>query len=258
MFCKNCGKELKEGARFCNICGTCLISEENNKQEDTQRYTLDNESKAIPDKNNKESNYNEEQIKKQNDKSTGFILIFAIIGILIIGMLIFMAIKYSDYSYYDDTSDYNENSEEVLFIKNANFKGYPSSEGYSSIGDAFENYFKNITWEYFVSDDNCDVVEFNGTHEYDGSVIDYRIQFLLNDDDTFDIYFISCDNNSLNESEKKELIRDIIINSKNTENNKDEETDDNKDEDEENNLYEKIDTHRNENMDNELNGEYEI
>ena len=27
MFCKSCGKELKEGARFCSRCGICLISE---------------------------------------------------------------------------------------------------------------------------------------------------------------------------------------------------------------------------------------
>lgn len=44
MFCKNCGKELKEGARFCNRCGTCLISEANSKeknkikQEDNSAY----------------------------------------------------------------------------------------------------------------------------------------------------------------------------------------------------------------------------
>ncbi len=44
MFCKNCGKELKDGARFCNRCGTCLISEGNNqeknkiKQEDNSAY----------------------------------------------------------------------------------------------------------------------------------------------------------------------------------------------------------------------------
>ena len=30
--CKNCGKELKDEARFCNRCGTCLISEGNNQE----------------------------------------------------------------------------------------------------------------------------------------------------------------------------------------------------------------------------------
>ena len=45
MFCKNCGKELKDEARFCNRCGTCLISEGNNqeknkiKQEDNSMDT---------------------------------------------------------------------------------------------------------------------------------------------------------------------------------------------------------------------------
>ena len=44
MFCKNCGKELKDEARFCNRCGTCLISEGSNqeknkiKQEDNSAY----------------------------------------------------------------------------------------------------------------------------------------------------------------------------------------------------------------------------
>ena len=45
MFCKNCGKELKDEARCCNRCGPCLISEGNNqeknkiKQEDNSMDT---------------------------------------------------------------------------------------------------------------------------------------------------------------------------------------------------------------------------
>lgn len=28
MFCKNCGRKLDDGTKFCKYCGTCLVTEE--------------------------------------------------------------------------------------------------------------------------------------------------------------------------------------------------------------------------------------
>lgn len=190
----------------------------------------------------------------QNNKLIGLIAIFVITGMLIIGLLIFMAIKNNDSSYYDYTSDYSDTSEstdydgiirkysergdsssdersnEVLFIKNANFNDYPSSEGYSNIGDAFENYFEDTTWEYFQGDNGKYIVEFNGTYNHDGKIADCCIQFELYDDKTFNIDFISRDEENIEGAEESELLRDVMLKYKNINNNTNESIDNNSNE----------------------------
>lgn len=48
-------------------------------------------------------------------------------------------------------------------------------------GEAFNNYFSNPEWEYFVSDDDSQVVEFNGRCLYLNEEADVTVQFLLTD-----------------------------------------------------------------------------
>lgn len=40
MFCKNCGKELKEGAKFCAACGAQMIDEKSVPAEDSAVESL--------------------------------------------------------------------------------------------------------------------------------------------------------------------------------------------------------------------------
>ena len=59
---------------------------------------------------------------------------------------------------YTERSDYNENSEQVKIIAKSYFKKYTFDEKYLNIGSAFESYFDDITWKYFESEDNKDIV----------------------------------------------------------------------------------------------------
>ena len=42
MFCNECGAQLPDGAKFCNVCGTKLIvlqaSEQNARPDNSQQY----------------------------------------------------------------------------------------------------------------------------------------------------------------------------------------------------------------------------
>lgn len=66
-----------------------------------------------------------------------------------------------------------EGDKYIKMVKNAE----PESEYYEGIsyGDAFDEYFDDESWEYFVSDNEQDVVEFRGTYE---SAIGREEQFL--------------------------------------------------------------------------------
>ncbi len=93
--------------------------------------------------------------------------------------------------------------EHVLMVK----KGHPNSYPDITFEQAFESFFGNPTWKYFVgtkegSDDdddgepdyevdNVDVVEFTGYCTYSGVEVKALIQFTLNDDDTFDASYLS-------------------------------------------------------------------
>ena len=44
MFCKNCGTEMSDDARFCPNCGTDKLGENtspNNKRKENDRYAVD-------------------------------------------------------------------------------------------------------------------------------------------------------------------------------------------------------------------------
>ena len=56
MFCKNCGKEIKDGATFCNYCGTKVSNSRaaqiqpyaaTASQEETPVYNVNNENLTI-------------------------------------------------------------------------------------------------------------------------------------------------------------------------------------------------------------------
>lgn len=54
MFCKNCGKEIKDTEKFCSYCGTPVDVPENNvnRQENVRRKNVytDNFNTVVPPK----------------------------------------------------------------------------------------------------------------------------------------------------------------------------------------------------------------
>lgn len=76
-------------------------------------------------------------------------------------------------------------------VQNGYFFNYP----YPSVQIAFENFFGNPSWEYFLSTDNEHVVEFNGDAFKNGVPGTVTIQFLINiEDESFSVNYAAFDN----------------------------------------------------------------
>lgn len=177
MFCKNCGNEIKDNAKFCSRCGTPAISD-NSEQQNTD--TADNNSKSDSEQKA------EEFANKVGHGCAGvYMLLIAIgiIGVLIVVIgLIIMGIKYIAHGKFD--------TEEVQ-------EAYLEDYDDMTIGEAFEDYsyFFDISWSenterYGVEE--IDVITFSATIEmYDNYSDTYinepiEIQF-MRDDTSYDV-----------------------------------------------------------------------
>lgn len=93
MYCDKCGQQLREGAKFCNKCGTVVICE---KQEDTEAI---NSSIIDPPEKQVEGEHLHSNVSKahtSSDKDSGKKKIFIIAGIccgvLLIGVIVSLLI----------------------------------------------------------------------------------------------------------------------------------------------------------------------
>lgn len=158
MKCSKCGNEVKDGAKFCNICGEKLNCENNqpninlNKDEGTVKAEI---------------------VKSPKKKNKTLIAVIGVIVVLIVGVAL---------------ASMAGESEEVTRVKEGHFIDYSEDEGYTDIGTAFENYFSDTSWESFTSEDGMEIVEFNGTCMYYDKETNCSIQFELYDDGGFSIY----------------------------------------------------------------------
>ncbi len=177
MFCKNCGNEIKDNAKFCSKCGTPTISD-NSEQQNTD--TTDNNSKSDSEQKA------EEFSNKVGRGCAGIYMILIAIGIIgalivVIGLII-MGIKHIAHGKFD--------TEEVQ-------EAYLEDYDDITIGEAFEDYsyFSGISWsedtEYYGAEE-IDVITFSATIEmydnYSGTYIDepIAIQF-MRDDTSYDV-----------------------------------------------------------------------
>ena len=101
-------------------------------------------------------------------------------------------------------------SEEISTVKNGHFFDYPEEDGYTTIGTAFENYFDNTKWYYFVSDDGFDVVEFEGTFSYYDKDTSCCLQFKLYDDNHFEAYALDFNGVPQSKFMKNTLIDEVM------------------------------------------------
>lgn len=84
--------------------------------------------------------------------------------------------------------------EYIDIVKSGSFNNYPNIE----VGEAFENYFKNPKWKYFISDNDSNVVEFTGECMYDNAEVTALIQFIIDDNSGFEAKYFSMNNVSQN------------------------------------------------------------
>lgn len=161
MFCKNCGKEIREGKQFCGECGNPI------------------------DINNSQIINNKKPKKKFKN------IIIAVIGVFAILILIGIFAGENEY---------------VSAVKNGTFNNYPDV----LIGDAFDDFFSNPKWKHFVSDDGINVVEFTGGCKYDDADVDALLQFIVYEDDSFELSYFSMNDISQNLFMVSGLIEKVI------------------------------------------------
>ncbi len=89
--------------------------------------------------------------------------------------------------------------------------GHPFSYPDTTYGEAFDDFFSHPEWEYFVSDDGRNIVEFNGGAMYMDSAIDVTIQFVVDDDeDTFSVEYVGFNDVPQNEFMKAGLMMAVF------------------------------------------------
>ncbi|MBR1527869.1 MAG: zinc-ribbon domain-containing protein [Oscillospiraceae bacterium] len=159
MFCKNCGRELDDGVKFCDGCGS-PVNYDNN--------VIAQESPVT----------STESIVKANFPFKKIIIpVAGVIGVLV--LLFIIGVMTSP-------------SLTVEEVKKSQLNGYNTI----TIGKAFDHYFDNTSWEDFNSEEGLGVVEFKGECKYglyDPYDATVTIQFVRDpdvDDDSFYIYSI--------------------------------------------------------------------
>lgn len=80
-----------------------------------------------------------------------------------------------------NTSD----SPEVKRVKDGYLTAYSDK---ITVGKALDEFLGDPIWQYFKSEDNQKIVQCNGKCQYNDKTAEAKIQFTLNDDDTFEIY----------------------------------------------------------------------
>lgn len=101
----------------------------------------------------------------------------------------------------------NEN-EFVDIVKNGSPNEYPKI----TYGQAFANYFGDGKWEYFRSEDDCDVVEFTGKCNYQGKNTDIVVQFVVTNKKREEYYMFAMgiDNTCMNLGETAVIIDTVF------------------------------------------------
>ena len=59
------------------------------------------------------------------------------------------------------------------------------------VGPAIDSFLHTNTWKYFKSEDNMDVVQCTGNCMYNDKKVEAKIQFVVNDDDSFEVNSLS-------------------------------------------------------------------
>ncbi|MBR6643991.1 MAG: hypothetical protein IKL28_10090 [Lachnospiraceae bacterium] len=83
---------------------------------------------------------------------------------------------------------YNDNNENIQFVKEGTNSAYPGT----TYGEAFDDFFSSPRWSYFEADTGEDVVEFTGGCYYNDVKVDALMQFTLDKSaGTFEVTYLS-------------------------------------------------------------------
>lgn len=157
MYCESCGSKLGEHIKYCENCGESI-----NNLTDTKSNLLDKVDISF---------------QRKGVSISRVKMIFSVVGIAFIAFIFLSIFGFTDNEY-------------VRMVKNGSLSGYPNVK----VGQAFEEYFANTTWEYFESTEGEDVVEFNGKCLFLDEKVEVTMQFIVDlEDEMFHIDYFALD-----------------------------------------------------------------
>lgn len=163
MFCEKCGKELVEGAIFCDNCGTSI-----------SRFT---DSNPPPVQMSVSQDSTATVYKKRSGKKA-----LVMIGVLVLLVVVFMGV----------VGVFNGDEKYVEAVKSGHPVAYPDI----TYEEAYNSFFDSPKWKYLKTDDGLDIVQFDGECTYDGEPAHMVVQFKVNvSSGDFDIYAMELDDN---------------------------------------------------------------
>jgi len=150
MFCKQCGKEVPDGVKFCTSCG----AEVNGA----------NTESTPPPVQNAAGSSGQKMSNQSGNMKKGLIVIA--IGVIVAVVLLFIIIGGSD---------------PVNMVKDGTFNAYPEQ----TIGEAFSEFFSNPKWVSYEMGGET-YVKFTGGCTWGGEMTSAKIVFLI-DGENFNI-----------------------------------------------------------------------
>lgn len=105
MFCKNCGKELPDDARYCHYCGTEQLNTET-----VQEVAPNGGSNVLP----------AETPRKKSHGFLKFLIVVVIIGACIFGIVKFVQYQQSKHEVGEGTTQGNHDGDKHLLKRSAN------------------------------------------------------------------------------------------------------------------------------------------
>lgn len=86
----------------------------------------------------------------------------------------------------------------VPVVKDGKLKNYPDK----TVGEAFEAFFEEPSWESFEAENGKQAVNFNGKCEYMGEKVNCLVQFIIDDDgESFELYAVEINGDPISEIE---------------------------------------------------------
>lgn len=83
MYCKNCGRQLKEGTRFCDRCGQSVRKNNQNSQTTKRKEIEELKAERLNRKRRLQEKEAKQARNKKHRKSKGSVMIFIIVALLI-------------------------------------------------------------------------------------------------------------------------------------------------------------------------------
>ena len=90
----------------------------------------------------------------------------------------------------------------ISTVKNGTFYAYPDVK----IGKAFNDFFNDPEWDSYTDNNGDEIVEFTGECTYYDEPAEAKIIFIVNEDDTFDVDYITIDGEYFSISEVLPII----------------------------------------------------